>query len=245
MRASSLRPNRCFRTGWFIAIVCGTLFPGLRAATPPLLARAIEQWTAGSADLAFTQHSRSFHDDGRVKEERLERYDPSLPDSRRWRLVEVDGRPASPEQREKWEGKKNGKPRKQAIKAPGQYLELEYATQVGETAGSTSFEIRLRPEAMRLLAVEKIAIVLTVDKETGNVGRIAATLRQPIRVLLGLARVTDLDVDVRIDPAQDNSPLRSGNVQTGSTARVTMSQLGTPMEYNWSDFRRVASFGRP
>jgi len=45
-----------------------------------------------------------------VKAERAERYDPSLPDSMRWRLMEVDGQPATLEQREKWESRKNGKP---------------------------------------------------------------------------------------------------------------------------------------
>ena len=75
--------------------------------------------------------------------------------------------------------------------------------------------------------------------------RIAATLRQPISVLLGLARITDLDIDVRIEPADEDSDQKSGDVQTGSTAHVTMSKLGNPMEYNWSDFKRVASFGGP
>ena len=234
----------CFCAGGFWLLGCGLLGAGLRAETPPLLAKAIEHWTAGSADLAFTQHARSFHDDGRVKEERVERYDPSLPDSERWRLLEVDGHPAGVEQREKWESKKNGKPRKQQLKAPAAYLDLEHATPVGETPESARFEIGLRPEALRLLAVEKIAVVITVDKESGRVAGIAATLRQPMRVLLGLARVTGLDVDVRIDPTNEDSAVTSGDVETGGTARVTMSQLGSPMEYTWSDFRRVASFGR-
>ena len=112
-----------------------------------------------------------------------------------------------------------------------------------ETTSKAGFEIGLRPEAARLLAVEKIAFVLTIDKESGAIARIAATLRQPIRVLLGLAQITDLDIDVRMEPADDDSSQSSGDVQNGSTARVTMSKLGSPMEYNWSDFRRVASYG--
>jgi hypothetical protein len=70
-------------------------------------------------------------------------------------------------------------------------------------------------------------------------------LRQPINVLLGLARITDLDIDVHIEPVDKGSAERSGEVQNGSTARVTMSKLGNPMEYNWSDFKRVASYGKP
>jgi hypothetical protein len=234
-----------YRFCWFILILCGAFFPELRAETPPLLAKALAQWATGREDVAFTQQTRFFLDDGKVKAERIERYDPSLPDSRRWRLIELNGRPATNEQREKWETKKNGRPRKKVAKAPAEYLDLDHAMLVGETPKSARFEIGLRPEAMRLLAVEKIVVVVTVDKASGSIVRIAATLRQPILVLLGLARITDLDIDVHIEPANEDSARKSGDVQTGSSARVTMTKLGNPMEYNWSDFKRVTSFGGP
>jgi len=31
-------------------------------------------------------------------------------------------------------------------------------------------------------------------------------------------------------------------VMSGSTASVKMSKLGRPIEYDWSDFKRVASY---
>lgn len=226
-----------------ILIVCGMFPAGLGAKTPPLLAKAFEQWSGGSEDLAFTQRTRFFFDDGRVKEERLERYDPSLPDSRRWRLIEVDGRSATAEERQRWETRKNGKPRKHVVKAPSEYLDLEKATLLDDIAGRARFEVGLRHEAARLLAVENIAVLITVDRESGRIAHVAATLRQPIRVLLGLARITGLDIDVRMESESENSADKSGTVKTGSTARVAMSKLGNPMEYNWSDFKRVASFG--
>ena len=226
-------------------ILGSALLPGLRAGTPPLLATAFEQWATGREDLAFTQQTRFFFDDGKVKEERTERYDPSLPDRMRWRLIEVDGQPATAAQREKWEAKKNGKPRKKITKAPAEYLDLEHAVTVEDSPKSARFEIGLRPEAARLLAVEKISVVITVDKESRSIAHIAASLRQPIRVLLGLARITDLDLDVGIEPTDEDSPDKSGDVQAGSTARVTMSKLGNAMDYNWSDFKRVASYRGP
>lgn len=231
-----------FRLGWLALVWCGASCGGLRAATPPLLAQAMERWTAGREDLAFTQQTRFFSEDGKVKEERVERYDPSLPDSRRWRLIEVDGRPATDEQRKKWEARKNGKPRKKVDKSPAEYLDLDHATLLHNALKNARYEIGLRPEAARLLAVENIAVVITVDKESGSIARIVATLREPIRVLLGLARITDLDIDVSMELADEDSAQKSGEVKTGSTARVTMSKLGRPMEYNWSDFERVASF---
>lgn len=195
--------------------------------------------------MAFTQHTRFFNDDGGVKEERVERYDPSLPDNRRWRLIEVDGRIATEEQREKWEKKKNGKARKQVAKSPAEYLDIEHARQVSETPTIQRFEIGLRPTALHLLAVENIAVYVTVDKESGRIARVVAKLRQPIRVLLGLARVTGLDLDVRIEAGEEDATRPAGEVQTGSTARIAMSRLGAPMEYTWTDFKRVKSFGSP
>jgi hypothetical protein len=229
----------------FILFFSAALIPGLCAEAPPLLTKAIQQWDAGRADLAFTQQTRFFSDDGTVKEERIERYDPSLPDSKRWRLIEVDGRPATDEERAKWEAKKNGKPRKKVVKAPDEYLDLEHATLLDETPRSARFETGLRREAARLLGVEKISAIITVDKETGRIAHVTAALHQPIRVLLGLAKITDLDIDLRIEPMDGRSDQESGEVQVGSTASVTMSKLGNPMEYNWSDFKRVTSFGKP
>jgi len=230
---------------WLSLLLCGATLPGLRAATPPLLAKAFAQWVAGQEDLAFTQQTRFFFDNGKVKEERVERYDPSLPDSRRWRLLQVDGRAATVEQRVKWEDTKNGKPRRKVAKSPIEYLDLEHATLFHDELKTARFEVGLRPEAARLLAVDKITVIVTVDKASGGIARIAATLREPIRVLLGIARITDLDFDVRIEPADENTMRRAGEVQTGSTVRVAMSKLGSPMEYSWSDFQRVRSFSGP
>jgi hypothetical protein len=218
---------------------------GLRSETVPLLEKAFQRWTAGQGDLAFTQETRTFLADGSVKEERVERYDPSLPDSQRWRLVEVGGIPATQEQRRKWESRKNGKPRRKVDKSPSEYLDLDHATLIGETSKISRFKIPVRPDAERLLPVGQIDVVITVDKQSGNISGIGATLREPMRVLLGLARITDLDVDLRIDPGERDSPHESEEVESGSTARVKISKLGYPMEYNWSDFKRVSSFDGP
>lgn len=229
----------------FMVVALGTPATALRADTPALLAQAIAQWGAGRADLAFTQQTRFFADDGKVKTQRIERYDPSLPDRQRWRLLETDGRPATAAQREKWETWKNNQPRKQVSKSLADYLDLDQAVLLNETPQRAQFAVGLRPEIARLIAVEKISVVVTVDKASGTIAHIAATLREPIRVLLGLARITDLDLDVRIAPDDGDRALRSGEVQTGSTARVRLSKLGDPLEYRWSDFKRVPSYARP
>jgi hypothetical protein len=232
---------RCLFGLTFIAL-CGLAAPASRAEAPALLLQAVQRGNFGQGDLAFTQQTRAFLSDGGVKEERRERYDPSLPDSQRWRLLEVNGIPATDEQRRQWETRKNSRPRRKVDESPSKYLDLANATLIGENARNARFRVPVRPETQRLLAVENIDVVITVDKQTGNIAGIGAVLRQPIRVLLGVARITDLDVDLRINPGEGVSSDATDNVEPGSTARVKISRLGRPVEYNWSEFRRVASF---
>lgn len=226
-------------------ILCATTPLGLRADIPPLLSGALERWAEGQGDVAFTQETRVFESDGAVKEERVERYDPSLPDNRRWRLVEVNGIPPTVAQRLKWESRKNGRPKRNVDKSPAEYLDLEHARLVGDTPKVVRYQVPLRSDVERLIDAQELDIVLTIDKQTGNVSQIGATLREPMRLLFGLARITDLEVDLRINPVEDGSSINSDEVEPGSTARVTISRLGRPVEYNWSDFKRVTSYAGP
>ncbi len=213
-------------------ILCGLLCAAARAETPPLLAKAFGKWSAGEGDLAFTQRTRLFNDDGTVKGERLDRYDPSLPDSQRWRLIELDGQAATDEQRKKWESCKNGKARKPVSKSLTAYLDCEHGVLVRESPQEARFELSVRPETARLPDVENIAAIVTVDKTHGTIAHIAATLREPIRVRLGLAKITDSDLDVGIDPPRENSipPQESGVVKSDRATRVMMSKVGDPTE---------------
>jgi hypothetical protein len=230
-----------------VALLCLCIgaFQGLSAATPPLLAEAIQKWTAGQGDLAFTQHTRTFLADGQVKNERIERYDPSLPDSRRWRLMSVDGLPATDLQRQEWESRKNSRPRTKVDESPAAFFDLDHAIQIGETAEVARFRIPVKPIAMHLVSLEEIDAVISVDKQTRAIASAGAALREPIRVLLGIGRITDLDVDVRINPGDAGSPASAEDVEAGSTARVKISKLGKPVEYDWSDFKRVRPFPGP
>jgi hypothetical protein len=207
-----------------------------------MLAKALERWSAEQGELAFTQQTRGFLPDGKVKEEWIERYDPSQPDSRRWRLIEVNGVPATDVQSRNWEARRNAKPKRKVDKSTLDYLDLEHSELVGETPKNARYRVPIRPEAQRLVSLDEVDLVVTVDKQSGNVAGIGAALREPIRVLLGLARITDLDVDIRIRPVGDASSRVPDDVESDSTVRLKVSKLGAPVEYNWSDFKRVAPF---
>lgn len=213
----------------------------LGAAPPPLLARALDRWAANHDEVAFTQETRFFAKDGSVKEERTERFDPSLPDDRRWHLIEVNGQAASPTLRVKVEGRKNGRPKPKVDEKPSDFLDLDHAAAVSETPALVRYQIPLRPEAQRLINVDDIEVVVTVDKASGSIVGIGAALKEPIRVLLGIARITDLDVDFRLAPVAEGATQPS-EVEAGSTARVKISRFGHAVEYNWSDFKNVVPY---
>lgn len=235
-------PIRCLLVfAGLAAIAFGPTGPALRADTPPLLHDAVGNWLAGKEDWAFTQRVRALVNDGRVKEERLERYDPSLPDNQRWHLLEVDGKPPTEAQRKALEVRKNQRPRKHANKPPEDFLDFPHAVALHETPEAVTYAVAVRPEAARLVQTEKLILLVTIGRESHAVERITASLSEPMRVALGLARITDIDLDMHFEPEPDghndgNEPDPSGG------ARVSLSKFGDRMEYEWTAFKRVTPY---
>lgn len=219
---------------------CWLFVADLHAEAPPLLADALAKWNAGRKDLAFTQLTTTYGDDDRVRRSRLERYDPSLPADRRWRLLEVNGRPATDSERRDWEQKRNSRARKQGGKSPVEYLDLQQTSLLDENGRTARFEVGIRPEVSRLAALEKLSVIITVDKGRREIAHVAARLSEPMKIAWGLARVTDVDFDLHVE-VEDGLDETDAAVKPGGTARVVMSKLGSPMEYRWSDFKRVTS----
>jgi hypothetical protein len=217
----------------------------LRAETSPLLAAALQKWLAGQREMAFTEHTKVLHGDGTIKQEWTERFDPSQPDAQRWRLIEAGGVPATHEQSIGWESKKNKKPRRKMEGSPMELFDMDHAVLVGETPNTARFKVPMRPAMAHLVALDNIDVVVTVDKRSGNVAGIGAALREPIAVLLGIVRITDLDVDLHVNP--DSGPAAKGSeeLEPGSTVRMTVSKLGNSFEYDWSDFTQVPSADSP
>lgn len=214
---------------------------GLRADTPPLLQSALLSWTTHQADWAFIRRTRTVNGKGEVKDERVESYDPSLPDAERWRLIEVNAHPPTPEDLEK-EQKKNRKPRKYGSEAPASLLDLSRATLVSESPAAEIYNVPMKSIGSGLAQTDKLVVRITVDRRTGLVERLSAQLRGgPMRLALGLAKLTDLDLDLNFD-ANDTAP-GADTAPTGGTARATLSAFGEHMEYEWTDFRAVHAHG--
>jgi len=225
------------RLSCLILFSLATLVPAY-AATPPLLEQAAEKWLGERDNWAFTMTVREF-DGGRVKEERRERYDPSKPGLARWELLLVNGQPPTEERRTEWLKHKTKK-RKNPGKPLNQYLEFEQATIVKQDDRSACYNLPLRDNHSWLFPVEKISLRVTINKTTLALEEIVAGIDEPFKVVLGFARVLDIDFDLQMNPpGQGGDESNPAAAKPDGTARAVVNKLGERIEYAWSEFQRV------
>ena len=208
------------------------------AAGSPLLNRAAEKWAEEGNHWAFNVLVREV-DDGEVKEERVEHYDPSRPLAGRWELLTVDGQPPTDEKRAAWQKSKARKHR-QAPKSLADFFDLENATATSATPEAVSYLVPLRSNHNWLFPVDHVSLTLTVNKASYAIEEVKAGLDEPFRVALGLARIIDVDFDMKINSTHAPGVLPGpATAQPRGLAHVVISRLGKRIEYTWSDFKRV------
>jgi len=208
------------------------------AATPALLGQAVDKWIGERNQWAFTQHVREF-DGGKVAEERVERYDPSRPDARRWQLLSVNGQPPTDERRAAWQERKMKK-RLNPGKSLGGFFDFEQAAVTGETGRVVRYRLPLRNDHSWLFPLDRVNVEVTVNKATRAIDQIEAGIDEPFRVALGLGQVMDIDFDVQMNPSAKRG--EKDNPQAAKpdgTATAVVKKLGERIEYAWSDFKRV------
>jgi hypothetical protein len=214
--------------------------PVARAVSSPLLESAVENWLGERDHWAFTQRAVEY--DGDTPRERLERYDPSLPADRRWTLLAINGRTPTEQERAAWAKKKFKKSRHRFDAPIGDYFDFERAKVIGQTPKVVRYQVPLRSDKSWLFPVDKVEVVVTVNRETRGLEHLTANVREPFKVLLGLAKITDGDLDLSFLNFDPDSAGPASAQPTGS-ARVAVSKFGERAEFTWSDFKRVTPYG--
>ena len=215
---------------------------GARAGTPPLLNEAVRKWVADQDRWAYTQHVCLIKED-KVTQERVERFDPSLPAERQWQLLEVSGKPPTAAQRKTWQKKKERELHQRSEKPLGDYFNFERATVAEETSELVRYEVPLLPDTESRYPLEKISVLMTVRKDRQVLDQLTAGLRESFRMALGTARVTNLGLDIHfrtIDEhfsSQPESIHFNGGLQVGGCFKV-----GGRAELAWTDFKRVTPY---
>lgn len=209
------------------------------AAGSPLLNRAAEKWQAEGNRWAFTVLVREV-ENGVVGEERVEHYDPSKPPADRWELLTLDGQSPTDEKRGAWQ-KAKARKRWKAPKLLSEYCDFENARAISAAPGAVNYRVPLKSNHSWLLPVDRVVLTVTVNKATSGIEEVTAGLDEPYRVALGLARIIDVDFDLKINPSREHGAVAGpATARPQGTAHVVISRLGKRIEYTWSDFKRVA-----
>ena len=225
------------RAGVFVLVA--TLLPA--ASTPNLLEQAVDDWLGERDHWAFTQRAVEY-DDGQPHE-RLERYDPSKPGDGRWALLAIDGRMPTPQQHAAWAKKKFKKNRRRFDSPIGDYFDFREAKIIAETPKLVRYEVPLRRDKRWLFETDKVHVVVTINKDTHALEHLTANVREPVRVLLGIAKITDGALDLNFLPFDVDAPAGPDSAQPTGSARVSVSKPGGRVEFTWSDFKRVTPAG--
>ena len=209
-----------------------------RAGASPVLDRAAAKWMQERDRWAFTMEVREFDGDT-LREVREERFDPSLPGKERWHLLTVDGQTPTRERVAEWQ---KGKTRHHwlAPRPLSDYFDFEKARALDRTGDLVRYHLPLHAGRAWYFPVDRIALIVTVNRSSLALEKIEAKMDEPSRVALGVARIVDLDLALQLHPAE---PGRNAGDPAGArpegTARLVMDKLGRRFEYAWSDFKRV------
>jgi hypothetical protein len=222
---------------WMLAAALAQAAP----ASASLLEEAVENWLGERDHWAFTQRAVEYHGD--KPRERLERYDPSRSGDARWTLLAIDGRAPTAAEHEAWAKKKFRKNRRRIDTPIGDFFDFKDAKVISSSGKLVRYEVPLRRDKNWLFQTDKVKVVVSVNRETRALEHLTASVREPVKVLLGLARITEGKLDLSFLNFDDEAKPGPESAQPTGSARVTVSRLGERAEFTWSDFKRVSSAG--
>ncbi|MEO7597537.1 MAG: hypothetical protein ABIV50_01295 [Opitutus sp.] len=206
----------------------------MRANDTALLEQVAKNWLDERDHWAFTQLVREF-DGKEMKQERIERYDPSKGFAQRWQLVSINGQPPTEKELSEWLGRKNKKKRRDRP-GLGENFDFTKARIAEETPESIRYELPLRSSIDWLFPISKVELLITISKRGPALEQVQARISEPFRVALGLARILDIDLDVQMAPPPSSDP---ADAKPSGTAHAVVTKFGDRVEYYWSEFKRV------
>lgn len=222
------------------AVICLLLVSAAyaRPEHAALLQEVANAWLDERDRWAFTQVVREF-DGERLKEERVESYDPSRGYAARWKLITVNGGPPGAKRAEEWAERKSRKKRKPRAEL-AQNFDFANAKVVEETREIIRYELPLRSTVEWLFPISKVELLVTIDKAGPALRQVQARIAEPFRVALGLARILDIDLDVQMEPPPPQNP---ADAKPMGSAQAVVTKFGNRVEYEWREFRRVEPGG--
>ncbi len=140
---------------------------------------------------------------------------------------------------QQWAQKKFKKNPRRFDSPIGDLFDLADAKRVDESATTVRYEVPLRTDKNWLFQADKVRVLVTVNKETRALEHLTANVREPVKVLLGLARITGGRVDLSFLNFDEDAEPGPETAQPKGTAHLVVSRFGERAEFTWSEFKRV------
>ena len=210
-----------------------------KAGPPALLAEAVRKSALDAEHWAYTQTVVSKDRDGKVKEETVVRYDPSMPFDEQWTPVRLDGK--EPTDRQIKHLRAEHDKRRKSRRALGELLDLDKATVVEETAATVTYEVPLVKNDNQRLPPDKFRVTARVNKERQAFENVAVRLREAMRLALVLKlKSGEADLDfTSVDP-QFAPPITA--LRADGEGSILFVKVGGNYAATRTDFKRVTPY---
>jgi hypothetical protein len=207
--------------------------------TPPLLAAAYRPMAADAERWAYTQTVVSKDRDGKVKEETVVRFDPSLPFEEQWTPLRQDG--SAPTERQIRQLRSEHEKRRKQRRPLGELLDLPKATVAEETAATVTYEVPLIQNDNQRLPPEKFRVTARVSKDHQVLENVAVRLREPLRVkLIFKLKAGEADMDFTSVNPQFAPPITS--LRADGEGSILFVRVGGNYSATRTDFKRVKPY---
>jgi hypothetical protein len=207
----------------------------LLAGAPEPLAGALRSFGVERARWAYTERFTSTDRRGAQRSTRLLRFDPSRAPEERWTLLEDDGRPPTERAQRKFR-REMTKVRRIRL---SEYLQLDRAVLLHETAEEQVYDVPLRKENNDRLPPEKFQVRITLQR-TGSwqLAAVDVVLREPMRMAV-VARVRRAGAGIRlVRVSPEHGPVVQ-SLHGAGEGTVVFVKVGGAFTAERSDFKRV------
>lgn len=208
------------------------------AGAPEPLAAALRSFGAERERWAYTERFTSTDRKGAVQESRLFRFDPSRAPEERWTLLEDGGRAPTERAQRKFR-REMTKVRRIRL---SEYLQLDRATLLHETATELVYDVPLRQENNERLPPEKFQVRITLQGgEPWQLAAVDVVLREPMRMAL-VAKVRRAGAGIRLERISlEHGPVVRALRGEGE-GTVIFVKVGGAFTAERSDFKRVTPY---
>jgi hypothetical protein len=215
----------------------------VRAEGPALLLEGIRKLQHDVDRWAFNQTQVTRDRNGKIKDLRIIRVDPSLKFEVRRILISVDGREPTDKERRKFQKKReNDRLKRERERWQGgtihDKINLGEASILTETDRSAVFEVPLVKNKEQRFPPEKFQLLITVNREREEIEEVHVRLREHLRAAL-VARLDEGELIARFSRVDPRHTAALTRLHAEGSGTILFVRFGVSHDEERTDFRRV------